>query len=49
MAPSTKRKAEDDFVLTISDNEDYDVLEEEERGRGSGRAVVRGAATTGRG
>ena len=30
MAPSTKRKAEDDFVLTISDNEDYDVLEEEE-------------------
>ncbi len=30
MAPSTKRKAEDDFVLTISDNEDNDVLEEEE-------------------
>ena len=30
MAPSTKRKAEDDFVLTISDNEDSDVLEEEE-------------------
>ena len=30
MAPSTKRKAGDDFVLTISDNEDNDVLEEEE-------------------
>ncbi|KAE9379090.1 DEAD-domain-containing protein [Stipitochalara longipes BDJ] len=29
MAPSMKRKAEDDFVLTISDNEDNDALEEE--------------------
>lgn len=30
MAPCTKRKAEDDFILTISDNEDNDLLEEEE-------------------
>jgi ATP-dependent RNA helicase DDX27 len=30
MARSTKRKAEDDFILTISDNEDNDLLEEEE-------------------
>ncbi|KAN0115051.1 DEAD domain containing protein [Hyaloscypha variabilis] len=29
MAPSTKRKTEDDFVLTISDNEDNEDLEEE--------------------
>lgn len=30
MAPSAKRKAEDDFILTISDNEDNDLPEEEE-------------------
>jgi ATP-dependent RNA helicase DDX27 len=30
MAPSTKRNAEDDFILTISDNEDNNVSEEEE-------------------
>jgi ATP-dependent RNA helicase DDX27 len=30
MAPSTKRKAEDDFILTISDNEDNDLPEEEQ-------------------
>jgi ATP-dependent RNA helicase DDX27 len=30
MAPSTKRKAEDDFILTISDNEDNDIPDEEE-------------------
>ncbi|EKD21129.1 uncharacterized protein L3040_000835 [Drepanopeziza brunnea f. sp. 'multigermtubi'] len=29
MAPSTKRKAEDDFILTLSDNEDIFVSEEE--------------------
>ena len=30
MAPSTKRKAEDDFILTLSDNEDDAVLDAEE-------------------
>jgi ATP-dependent RNA helicase DDX27 len=30
MAPSTKRKGEDDFILTISDNEDNDLPEDEE-------------------
>lgn len=29
MAPSTKRKAEDEFILTLSDNEDNVALEEE--------------------
>jgi ATP-dependent RNA helicase DDX27 len=29
MAPSTKRKAEDDFILTISDNEDNEIPVEE--------------------